>query len=57
MNGTKVSAHIAGGTVGVLVVWALGQFAKIVVPGEVALAMGTLVSIGLLLFFPEKVEA
>jgi hypothetical protein len=57
MNGTKVAAQAVGAALAGITVWALGAFAKITVPAEVAVAFGTIFSVVVSLLVPDAQEA
>jgi hypothetical protein len=57
MNGTKVAAQAVGAALAGITVWALGAFAKITVPAEVAVAFGTIFSVVVSLLVPDSQEA
>jgi hypothetical protein len=57
MNGTKVAAQAVGAALAGITVWALGVFAKILVPAEVAVAFGTIFSVVVSLLVPDSQEA
>ena len=56
MNGKKISAHAVGAALAAIVVWALGAWAKVVVPPEVAVAFGTVAAVGVSLAVPDDKE-
>jgi hypothetical protein len=57
MNGKKVAAQAVGAALAGITVWALGSFAKVMVPAEVAVAFGTLFSVVVSLLTPDEKEA
>jgi hypothetical protein len=56
MNVKKMSAHAIGMAIAGVAVWAIGAFAKIMVPAEVAVAFGTLAAAAVSLALPDEVE-
>lgn len=56
MNVKKISAHAIGAALAAVVVWALGQFAKVMVPAEVSVAFGTLAAGVVSYIIPDEVE-
>lgn len=56
MNVKKISAHAIGAALAAVTVWALGQFAKIMVPAEVSVAFGTIAAAGVSYLLPDEVE-
>ena len=57
MNGKKVAAQAVGAALAGITVWALGQWAKIAVPAEVAVAFGTIFSVVVSLVTPDDKES
>lgn len=54
MNGKKISIHVTGMALAMLIVWGVGAFTKVVIPPEVAVAMGTLAAVAVSLIFPDE---
>lgn len=52
----KLSAGAIGGAVSIILVWALGEFAGVTMPGEVAAAVGVLAVTGVSLLIPDEME-
>lgn len=57
MKGKQISAQVLGMALAGIFVWALGAFAKIAIPAEIAVAFGTVFSIGASLLIPDNMEA
>ena len=57
MKGKKVVPGLAAGFATAVLVWAVGQFFKVVIPGEVAAAVTGLLTIGISLLTPDDMEA
>jgi hypothetical protein len=57
MNGTKIASQAVGAALAGITVWVLGQWAKIIVPAEVAVAFGTVFSVVVSLLVPDAQEA
>lgn len=57
MNGKKIAAQAVGAALAGVTVWALGAFAKVLVPAEVAVAFGTLYSVVVSLLVPDEKES
>lgn len=57
MKGKQISAQVAGLALASIFVWALGAFTKIVIPPEIAVAFGTVFSIGASVLIPDSMEA
>lgn len=57
MKGKQISAQVVGLALAGIVVWALGAFAKIAIPPEIAVAFGTLFSVGASIVIPDEMEA
>lgn len=57
MNGKKISAQVVGMALGSIAVWAAGQFGGVLVPPEIAVAVGTVMSVGVSLITPDDKEA
>lgn len=57
MKGKQISAQVAGAALAGIFVWALGAFAKIPIPPEIAVAFGTVFSIGASIIIPDNMEA
>lgn len=56
MNGKKISAHAVGAALAAIVVWALGTWAKVNVPPEVAVAFGSVAAVLVSLLIPDAQE-
>lgn len=57
MKGKQISAQVVGMALAVIIVWMMRQFAKLDVPAEVAVAFGTVASVGVSLMVPDDKEA
>jgi hypothetical protein len=57
VNGKKVVSQAVGAALAGITVWALGAFAKVMVPAEVAVAFGTLFSVAVSVLTPDDKEA
>lgn len=57
MKGKQISAQVAGAALAGIFVWVLGAFAKIAIPPEIAVAFGTVFSIGASLAIPDEMES
>lgn len=57
MNVKKISAHAVGMALSMLAVWAMNQFAMIVVPAEIAVAFGTIAATVVSLLLPDEMES
>ena len=57
MNGRKIASQAVGAALAGITVWALGQWAKIIVPAEVAVAFGTVFSVVVSLITPDEKES
>lgn len=57
MKGKKIVPGFVAGSLMVVASWALAQFAKVTLPGEVVAAMTGLLSIGISVLTPDSLEA
>lgn len=57
MKGKKIVPAIAAGFITVILVWAVEQFLKVVIPTNVAIAITGVVTIGISLATPDDKEA
>lgn len=56
MNGKKLSAHVVGGALAAIVVWAVNTWSGVVVPAEIAVAFGTVFAVAVSLVTPDAWE-
>lgn len=57
MKGKQISAQIVGAALAAITVWAIGEFAKIAIPPEIAVAFGTIFSVAASILIPDHMEA
>lgn len=57
MKGKQISAQVVGLALAAIFVWAVGAFAKVVIPPEIAVAFGTVFSVVASILIPNEMEA
>lgn len=57
MKGVKIVPQIVGSALATIAVWIIGSVYKVQVPAEVAVAIGTVVSVGVAIALPAELEA
>jgi len=57
MKGKKIVPHAVAGSLVMILVWALGAFAKIAIPPEIAVAIGTVITVLVGIITPDEMEA
>lgn len=54
MNGNKISTHILASAIVMVLAWCVRNFFHIEIPAEIGIAIGTIVSVLLILLLPER---
>ena len=57
MKGKKIVPQAVGMALGMIGVWSLGEFGGVIVPNEIALAIGTVLSVVVSVVVPDEMEA
>jgi hypothetical protein len=57
MNGKKISAQVVGMALASIAVWSADAFGGVKVPAEIAVAVGTVVSVLVSIMTPDELEA
>lgn len=57
MNGKKISTHLVASALVIIIVWCVRTFAKIEIPAEVGVALGTVLAVIISAVVPDSMEA